>query len=263
WFRVPSTIQISLEGSISPPLSAKDVVLSLLGEIGVEGARDCAIEFSGEYSHHAPLHEAITITSMVTEMGGIIGFFYKNQKIMDEIASRIRSPPKWISPDKHADYTAQLSYSLDTLHPMVACPHSPDNVKPVSDVAGVPLDQVFIGSCTNGRIEDLRTAAKILKGKKVHRRTRLIIVPASIEVAKKSVVERLHQIFLDAGAVVCNPGCSLCTIGHHGVLSNDENCLSTGNRNFVGKIGKGANVYLSSPATAATSAVYGQITEPE
>ena len=231
-------------------------------QVGEEGGINSAFEFSGNYAHHAHLHEALTITSMITETGGVIGFFYDNPVIMNEITRRVGTPTTWVIPDTDADYKDKISLDLDTLSPMIACPHSPANVKPVSDVEGQLLDQVFIGSCTNGRFEDLQVAAKILRGKKIHSSTRLIIVPASTEVAKQSIDAGLYQIFLDAGAVVCNPGCSLCTTGHYGVLAPNETGLSTGNRNFVGKVGKGSQVFLASPATAAVSAIQGQITDP-
>lgn len=261
WIRVPHTAQITLKGRLASPLSAKDIVLALLKQIGEDGGINTAFEFSGSYAFKAHLHEALTITSMITEMGGVIGFFYNNPLIMEEITRR-NGATQWVVPDAEAEYTNSYNLDLDQLTPMIACPHSPANVKPVSEVEGIPLNQVFIGSCTNGRFEDLQIVAKILRGKKVHSSTRLIIVPASTEVAKQSVQAGLYQTFLDAGAVICNPGCSLCTTGHYGVLAPEESALSTGNRNFIGKVGKGSQVYLASPATAAVSAITGKITDP-
>jgi homoaconitase/3-isopropylmalate dehydratase large subunit len=166
WIRVPQSFRVELNGSLEAPLSAKDIILTLVGIVGEAGGINTSFEFSGTYAHTAQLHEAFTITSMVTEMGGVIGFFYDNPTIMQQIISRTNESHSWVIPDDEADYTRIISLSLDKLTPMIACPHSPANVKPVSQVAGQPLDQVFIGSCTNGRFEDLQIAAKILKGQK-------------------------------------------------------------------------------------------------
>jgi homoaconitase/3-isopropylmalate dehydratase large subunit len=155
-----------------------------------------------------------------------------------------------------------LAFSAENIEPQIACPHSPDNVKDIQEVGGTKIDQVFIGSCTNGRFEDLKVAAEILKGKKKAAHVRLIIVPATMEVAKQSVSAGLYEIFLNAGAVVTNPGCALCTTGHPGILAPGEIMVSTSNRNFIGKLGKGADVYLASPATAAASALAGEIIDP-
>ncbi len=164
--------------------------------------------------------------------------------------------------DDTALYEKVYEYSVDDLAPQIACPHSPDKVKDVKDVAGTKVDQVFIGSCTNGRIEDLEVAARLLKGRSVKSGLRLIIVPATMETAQAAVRKGLHEIFLESGAVVTNPGCALCTTGHPGILAPGEVMVSTSNRNFVGKLGKGGEVYLASPATAAATAIRGEIADP-
>ena len=262
WIRIPQTNQILFHGQLTHPTTAKDVILSVIKEIGEAGGINHAFEFSGPYAQQCNVHEAITLSSMITEMSGHIGFFHNNRTIEQELSQRVGETISLISPDQDASYDQQMEFDLDSLTPQVACPHSPANVKPVEEVAGVPLDQVFIGSCTNGRFEDFEQAARILKGQQVDPNTRLIIVPATTEVTKKLVHAGLFEIFLDAGAVMCNAGCSLCTSGHCGVLSQNETSLSTGNRNFVGKIGKGASVYLSSPIIAAYSAITGVISGP-
>jgi 3-isopropylmalate/(R)-2-methylmalate dehydratase large subunit len=167
-----------------------------------------------------------------------------------------------VEPDTKAQYEKVYQFSVDNLAPQIACPHSPDNVEDVSEVAGTRVDQVFIGSCTNGRYEDLATAAQILKGRKIKEGVRLVVVPATMEVAKSAVRSGLHEIFLAAGGVVTNPGCALCTTGHPGILAPEEVMVSTSNRNFIGKLGKKAEVYLASPATAAATALTGEITDP-
>jgi homoaconitase/3-isopropylmalate dehydratase large subunit len=208
------------------------------------------------------LSERITMTSLVTEMSGDVGFIVPDDSVLDFINKRTGDPVEPIAPNKDAKYCETYELSVDKLVPQVACPHSPDNVKDVADVTGVKVDQVFIGSCTNGRHEDLYSAAQILKGHRVKDGLRLVVVPATMEVAREAVRSGVHEIFLASGAVVTNPGCALCTTGHPGILAPGETMISTSNRNFVGKLGKGANVYLSSPATAAATALRGEITDP-
>jgi homoaconitase/3-isopropylmalate dehydratase large subunit len=195
-------------------------------------------------------------------MSGDVGFILPDARVIDYIRGRTGEDVESLSTDKGAHYEREYDYRVDDLGPQIACPHSPDNVKDVVDVAGTKVDQVFIGSCTNGRIEDLASAAQLLKGRRVKEGVRLIIVPATMETARAAVESGLHEIFLACGAVVTNPGCALCTIGHPGILAPGEVMVSTSNRNFVGKLGKGAEVYLASPATAAATALNGVITDP-
>ena len=262
WFRVPETIGIAINGTFKEHVSAKDLILHIVKKIGTSGALNRAIEFSGDTIEGLDLAGRITVASMVTEMSGDVGFIQPNEQILDFIASRGGHTAQAMEVHGAAGYERNYEYSVDDLEPQIACPHSPDNVKRVKDVAGKKVDQVFIGSCTNGRIEDLMIAAQFLRGKAVKNGVRLIIVPATMDMAKAAVELGLHESFLKSGAVVTNPGCALCTTGHPGILAPDEVMVSTSNRNFVGKLGKGAQVYLASPATAAATALRGEITDP-
>lgn len=262
WFQVPTTIRIEVAGKLKKHVGAKDLILYIVKQIGTSGALNRAIEFTGETIDRMDLAERITIASMVTEMSGDVGFVVPDAEIIQYISKRTGQEVVPVLSDKEAQYESEHKFMVDDLQPQIACPHSPDNVKNVSEVAGTKVDQVFIGSCTNGRIEDLRVAAQFLKGKKIKDGVRLVIVPATMETAKAAVESGLHETFLASGAVVTNPGCALCTAGHPGILAPGEVMVSTSNRNFVGKLGKGALVYLASPATAAVTAINGVITDP-
>ncbi|MEO0205993.1 MAG: aconitase family protein, partial [candidate division WOR-3 bacterium] len=261
WFKVPRTLKIIVNGILKYPVTAKDVALYLLKNITTSGALNRAIEFYGDAIIMMSFSERITLTSMVTEMSGDIGFVEPDEAVYEFLRAHNVNDIEPIKADE-AEYEKVYEFDITNLRPQIACPHSPDNVKNVSELAGKRIDQVFIGSCTNGRFEDLKIAARILEGKKVNNGVRLIIVPATMEVALEAERSGLYKIFLQSGAVVVNPGCSLCTTGHPGILAPGEVMISTSNRNFVGKLGKGAEVYLASPATAAASAVKGEITSP-
>ncbi|MGB7054366.1 MAG: aconitase family protein, partial [bacterium] len=262
WFRVPHTIGITVKGDFKEHVTAKDLILYIVKNIGTSGALNKAIEFTGVTIHKMNLAERITVASMVTEMSGDVGFILPDRRVVDYISSRIGEEATSLDMDVNAEYERVYEFIVDDLEPQIACPHAPDNVKDVKDVAGKRVDQVFIGSCTNGRIEDLEVAARFLKGRTIKNGLRLIIVPATMETARAAVRSGLHEIFLASGAVVTNPGCALCTTGHPGILAQGEVMVSTSNRNFVGKLGKGAEVYLVSPATAAATALNGEITDP-
>jgi len=260
WFRVPETVKININGKPGEFVTPKDVILHLVGYFGADGLSYKSVEFYGDFIENLGLDGRITIASMVTEMDGKIGFMVPNAEVINFLKEKTGKDIKPISPDKDAEYIETHDFDVSNLEPMISCPHSPDNVKAVREVEGKEIDQVFIGSCTNGRIEDLRIVAKILKGKRVKART--IITPSTVEVAKRALREGLIEIFLEAGAVVTNPSCALCTIGHPGVLAKGDVTLSTSNRNYPGKIGKGGEIYLVSPATAAASAINGRIADP-
>ncbi len=260
WFRVPETVKININGKPGEFVTPKDVILHLVGYFGADGLSYKSVEFYGDFIENLGLDGRITIASMVTEMDGKIGFMVPNAEVINFLKEKTGKDIKPISPDKDAEYIETHDFDVSNLEPMISCPHSPDNVKAVREVEGKEIDQVFIGSCTNGRIEDLRIAAKILKGKRVKART--IITPSTTEVAKQALREGLIEVFLESGAVVTNPSCALCTIGHPGVLAKGDVTLSTSNRNYPGKIGKGGEIYLVSPATAAASAINGKITDP-
>ncbi|MGB3341885.1 MAG: aconitase/3-isopropylmalate dehydratase large subunit family protein [bacterium] len=262
YFRVPPTIHINVTGSFNKFVSAKDLILYILKSLKTDGALDRAVELSGTTIEKMNIAERITLTSMITEMSGDVGFIQPNSEVMNYIQSRSGHQLENIKPDPDSVYEKMYEFKVDDLQPQIACPHSPDNVKDVKDMSNIKVDQVFIGSCTNGRYEDLKAAAQILKGNKVKPGLRLIVVPATMEVAKESLKNGLYDILTDAGAVITNPGCALCTTGHPGILAPAEVMVSTSNRNFIGKLGKDAEVYLASPATAAATALTGVITDP-
>jgi homoaconitate hydratase family protein len=263
WFRVPETIKVTFKGGYSFPTSSKDLTLYFISRIGPDAPNYKALEFYGHVIGEFQIHDALTLASLVTEINGKIGFVPPNEQITAFLKSRIGRQPEVPLADHDAVYSDSIELDIQGLPPQVACPHSPFNVKPVNEVKGTHIDFAFIGSCTNGRFEDLALAAAVLKAAgKVHPNVQLTIVPATIEVARKCLKSGYYEIFLDAGAIVANPGCSLCTIGHHGVLGKGDVLISSSNRNFQGKLGKGGEVYLASPATVAASAVKGEITDP-
>lgn len=262
YFRVPLTVHIKVSGSFKKFVSAKDLILYILKNLKTDGALNRAVELSGATIEKMNINERITMTSMITEMSGDVGFIQPNNEVITYIQSRNNNLIETIKPEPNAVYEKTYEFKVDDLPPQIACPHSPDNVKDVKDMSKTKVNQVFIGSCTNGRYEDLKTAAQLLKGKKVKPGVRLIVVPATMEVAKESLKKGLYDIFINAGAVITNPGCALCTTGHPGILAPGEVMVSTSNRNFIGKLGKGAEVYLASPATAAATALTGMITDP-
>ncbi len=262
WYKVPETHRFVVNGTFQDRVGAKDLILHVLKDVGTAGLLYKAVEFQGPTIDSMDVAARITTMSMVTEMSGKIGLIESNDKTIEYLTEAVgREVEEWHA-DPDAPYVEERNYDVTDLPPLVAAPHSPDNVMPVEDLLGTHIDQVFVGSCTNGRVEDLRAAADILKDERVDRGMRLIITPATQNVAKEAVREGLYNIFIEAGAIVTNPSCALCTIGHPGVLAEGDVTMSTSNRNFPGKIGKGGEIYLCSPATAAASALYGQITDP-
>jgi len=262
WFKVPETHKFVVEGNFQDKVGAKDLILHVLKDVGTDGLLYKAVEFEGPTIDTMDVAARITTMSMVTEMSGKIGLIESNDKVIEYLTEATGWPIDEWHADPDAPYVEERRYDVSDLPPLVAAPHSPDNVMPVDELLGTHIDQVFVGSCTNGRVEDLRAAAEILKDERVDQGMRLIITPATQNVAKEAVAEGLYNIFIEAGAIVTNPSCALCTIGHPGVLAEGDVTMSTSNRNFPGKIGKGGEIYLCSPATAAASALYGQITDP-
>jgi 3-isopropylmalate/(R)-2-methylmalate dehydratase large subunit len=265
WYRVPETIKITFKGQYQYPASAKDLTLFLVSQVDMSKTIYKALEFYGAPVESLSLAGRLTLASMVTEMEGKIGFVIPDDQILDWIGERAGHPVNVVAPDVDAEYWDDWEYDISGLEPLIACPDRPDNVKPVREVAGARVDEVFIGSCTNGRLEDLRVAAEVLErmGGQVAPHVRLIVTPATAEVAMEALEAGLYDTFVRAGAMVTNQGCSLCTIGHHGVLAEGDVLVSTGNRNFRGKLGKGSAAYLASPAVAAATAVKGEISLPE
>jgi 3-isopropylmalate/(R)-2-methylmalate dehydratase large subunit len=263
WFKVPESIRVELTGRLRKYVAGKDLAIKLITDIGVDGANYKALEFGGKGVSALPLSDRLTVANMAIEAGAKVGVFPADGKTLEFARRTARGKFRKVDADAGATYCQELIYDLTELEPMVALPHLPANGRPVSEV-DVEIDQAFLGSCTNGRIEDLRIAAQVLRGKKVHPAVRMIVVPASTKIYRQALKEGLIDAFVRAGAFVSGPTCAACLGGHMGVLAKGERCVSTTNRNFVGRMGhKESEVYLASPAVVAASAVAGRITGPE
>ena len=264
WFRVPESFKITVSGKFPKWVTAKDLVLYLAGRLGADGATYKALEFWGDAVARMTIAQRMTIANMAVEVGAKVGLFPSDGVTRQFLAARGRGNKyRVLSPDADAHYEQEMAIDASGLEPMVAMPHSVDNVAPVHTLAGVKINQVFIGTCTNGRLEDLAVAASILRKKTCHPQVRLIVAPASRQVLTDAIKNGYIQALLDAGAVIVPPGCAACLGLHQGVLGDNEVCLSTANRNFKGRMGNPeASIYLASPATAAASAVTGEITDP-
>jgi 3-isopropylmalate/(R)-2-methylmalate dehydratase large subunit len=263
WLKVPSTIRINIVGTLSNFITPKDIILYLVGKIGADGATYKAIEFTGSTITKMSLSGRMTLCNMTVEMGAKTGLINPNEAIVNYVKKRTDLQFKVLNSDENAKFERTIEISIDDLKPQIACPHSVDNVKPVAEVEGENINQAFIGSCTNGRLEDLELAAKILKGRKIKKGIRLIITPASQDIYLQSLKNGLTEIFVKSGAYVCSPTCGACFGGHMGILAEDEVCISSSNRNFLGRMGSPkAQVYLASPITVAASAIAGEIIDP-
>ena len=263
WFKVPAAIKVTLKGKLQPYVSGKDVILHLIGEIGVDGALYQSLEFTGEGVASLSMDDRFTISNMAIEAGGKNGIFPVDEKTMEYISGRVNRPCEAFEAAPDAVYAREVVIDLDKLEPTVAMPHLPENTKVVSEVAGLPINQVVIGSCTNGRISDLRAAAAVLKGRKVADGVRCIVIPATQEIVLQAMQEGLIQTFIEAGCAVSTPTCGPCLGGHMGVMAEGERTVSTTNRNFVGRMGHvTSEVILASPAVAAASAVAGCVADP-
>lgn len=264
WMKVPPTIKIIYHGFLGKWVGGKDLILYTISRIGVDGARYAAIEFIGEAISALPMDGRFTMANMVIEAGGKAGLFRVDNKTQLYIKAKAHRPYNVYEPDADAEYAKVIEYDVSGLEPQVALPDTPANVKPVSELGEIEIDQVVIGSCTNGRLEDLRVAGQILKGKKVHPWVRCIIIPGTQQVYLDALSEGMIETFVRAGVAVSTPTCGPCFGGHMGILAEGERCLSTTNRNFVGRMGSPrSKVYLSNPAVAAASAVAGKIINPE
>ncbi len=263
WFKVPETIKVQADGSLQKRVMSKDVILKAAKELGADGATYCVLEFRGSTIKEMSIGARMTLCNMAIELGGKAGICEPDQKTFKFLEGRVKHDYRSVYSDKDSIYKQTVKIRGSELEPQVACPHAVDNVKPVGEVAGTAINQVFIGSCTNGRLEDLQAAAEILKGEKINKDVRVIATPASPEVYKAANAAGIITTLMDAGAVLCNPSCSVCFGGNHGILAPGEVSLSTSNRNFRGRQGSTESfVYLCSPATAAASALYGVITDP-
>ncbi len=264
WMKVPPTIKLVYHGSLGKWVGGKDLILYTIGQIGADGALYSAMEFAGEVIDALSMDGRFTMANMAIEAGGEAGLFKVDEKTLAYIQPRAKRPYTIYEPDSDAEYSQVIEYDVSSLEPQVALPHSPANTKPVSQVGDIEIDQAVIGSCTNGRLEDLQITARILEGRKVHPGVRCIIIPGSQQVYLDALTEGLIEIFIRAGAVVSTPTCGPCLGLHTGVLADGERCISTTNRNFVGRMGSPkSEVYLSNPAVAAASAIMGKITSPE
>jgi 3-isopropylmalate/(R)-2-methylmalate dehydratase large subunit len=264
WFRVPESFFIELNGIFPRGVYAKDLILYLIGQIGADGANYKALEFGGEALARITMSQRLTIANMAVEAGAKVGMFPGDKVTQDFLIEHGRGDNyKPLYPDAGANYEQVIPVNLDQLKPMLSLPHTVDNVRPVTRVKGVKIQQVFIGTCTNGRLEDLAVSAEILKGKKRHPGTRLLIAPASRQVLIRAIEKGYIRSLIEAGAAILPPGCAACLGLHQGVLGDGEVCVSTANRNFGGRMGNPeAMIYLASPATAAASAIRGEITDP-
>jgi len=264
WMKVPPTIKLVYHGKLGKWVSGKDLILYTIGNIGVDGALYSAMEFTGKAIDSLSMDSRFTMANMAIEAGAKAGIFIVDDKTLDYVKPRAKRPYKVYEADRDAEYARIIEYDASAIEPQVALPHSPANTKLVSQVGNIEINQAVIGSCTNGRLEDLKIAAKILKGKKVHPGVRCIIIPGTQQVYLDALAEGLIEIFIKAGAVVSPPTCGPCLGGHMGVLGDGERCISTTNRNFVGRMGSPkSEVYLANPAVAAASAIMGRIASPE
>ena len=264
WFKVPETIKVELQGKKPEGINGKDVILMLIGMIGVDGALYKALEFAGEGLASLSMTDRFTIANMAIEAGGKNGIFPVDEKTRAYVDGRVQREYEIIAPDADASYAQVVTINLSELRPVVAFPHLPGNTKRVEDIGKIEIDQVVIGSCTNGRLEDLEIAAKILAGRSIHPRVRCIVVPGSQQVYLDAMKAGYIEMMINAGAAVSTPTCGPCMGGHMGILAAGERCVSTTNRNFRGRMGHvNSEVYLAGPHVAAASAVLGRIATPE
>ena len=263
WFKVPSAIKVELIGKPAPFISGKDVILYLIGRIGVDGALYQSLEFVGDGLQYMSMDDRFTIANMAIEAGAKNGIFPVDDLTLDYIKERSTRQPKVYEADPDAEYTRTITINLSTLRPTVAYPHLPENTHPVEDARNIKIDQVVIGSCTNGRISDLRVAAEIMKGKHVAKNVRVIVIPATQKIYLEAMEAGYLRTFIEAGAVVSTPTCGPSLGGYMGILASGKKCVSTTNRNFIGRMGAiDSEIYLASPAVAAASALTGFITDP-
>ena len=263
WFKVPSAIRFELKGNLPKNCSGKDVILTIIGKIGVDGALYKSMEFTGEGIKTLSMDDRLCICNMAIEAGAKNGIFPVDEITMKYLNGRAKREPVIYEPDHDAEYEKTIEIDLSEIIPTVSCPHLPENTKPAKNLSDIKIDQVVIGSCTNGRMEDMQAAYEILKGKKVADGVRCIIIPATMQIMRECIEKGYATAFIDAGAVFSTPTCGPCLGGYMGILAEGERCISTTNRNFVGRMGHPkSEVYLASPKTAASSALTGYITEP-
>jgi 3-isopropylmalate/(R)-2-methylmalate dehydratase large subunit len=264
WLKVPESVKLTYHGTLPKWVFGKDLILHTIGQIGIDGARYQAMEFDGEVISRLPISSRAAICNMAVEAGAKSGIIAPDQATLDYVSSRATRPYRVYFSDRDAVYGKSYDFDVSRLAPQVACPYSPGNVKPVDELGNVRIDQVFVGSCTNGWFDDLRLAASVLKGQKVHENVRMLVIPGTQEIYRKAIDEGILEVFVEAGAAVSTPCCGPCMGVHMGILGENEKAICTTNRNFVGRMGhETSEVYLSNPAVAAASAVLGRIASPE
>ncbi len=262
WFRVPESIKITVDGVLPKGITSKDMILFIIGKMGADGALYQSVEFYGAAISDLSVGSRMTITNMSVEMGAKNGFIEPDRKLLKWLDNRARSDFEVIKADEDAQYEKSFTYDISQLAPQIACPHTVDNVKSVSEVAGTKINQAFLGSCTNGRLQDLKIAATLIEGKKVHPNVRLLIFPASMNIYRKAMKEGYLTVLSKADAIIMNPGCGPCLGAHSGVLAPGEVCISSSNRNFRGRMGSpDAEVYLGSSASVTAAAITGEIVD--
>jgi 3-isopropylmalate/(R)-2-methylmalate dehydratase large subunit len=264
WFKVPPSMKFTFSGKLRPWVGGKDLILYTIGQIGVDGARYRAMEFEGETIDSLPMADRFSMCNMAIEAGAKVGIIAPDSTTEEYVKNRAKRPYKFYRSDPDAVYEAIYEWDISELEPVVALPHSPQNTKQVTEMPPTPIDQVVIGSCTNGRLEDLRMAARVMKGRKVARGVRCIVIPATQQIYMEAMEEGLLETFIEAQAAVSTPTCGPCLGGYMGILAPGESAVATTNRNFVGRMGHvESKVYLSNPAVAAASAILGRIGHPE
>lgn len=263
WLKVPESIKITVSGTFKNYVAAKDLILHIIGELGSDGANYNAVEFHGETIRNMSIASRMVLSNLSMEMGAKVAFVVPDEKTISYVQKNCDQNLETILPDEDAKYIKEINIDITNLESQVACPHSVDNVKSLKEIAGTKIHQALIGSCTNGRLEDLAIAAKILKGKNIHPDIRLLVIPASRRIYLEAIKNGFIEIFVKAGGLVLNPGCGPCLGAHQGLLAPEEVCVATTNRNFKGRMGSPESfVYLASPATVAASAIRGEISEP-
>ena len=263
WFKVPHTIKFNVSGKLSHNIMSKDIILKIAGDYTAEVASYKSIEFTGSTMEDLSISSRMTMSNFSLELGAKFAFGVPDQKVVDWLINRTKEPFKLVKPDNDAIYEKVYKMDVSDLEPQVSCPHTIDNVKSISEIQGTRIDQAFLGSCTNGRYEDLEVAAKILEGKEIHKDVRMIVTPASKRVWLEAAKSGISEVLLNAGAIITNPNCGACFGGHGGMLASGETCISSSNRNFQGRMGSiNSEIYLGSPATVAASALKGELTDP-
>jgi 3-isopropylmalate/(R)-2-methylmalate dehydratase large subunit len=262
WFRIPESMKITLKGEFSRGIVSKDIILHIIGDIGADGASYKSVEFYGDPVARLSIDGRMTIANMTTEMGAKNCFIEPDEKVLEWLRLRTRKTFGVIKSDPDAEYGAELIYDISKLEPQVACPHQVDNVKPVSQVTGIKVNQAFLGSCVNGRLEDIAIAAGLIRGRKVHPSVRFLVFPASVNIYRQAMDKGYLAALLEAGAIIMNSGCGPCLGAHEGTLAAGEVCISSSNRNFRGRMGsRDAEIYLGSPATVTAAAITGELVD--